>query len=351
MGRVRDLEIRPVEPDDAADLYVIVSDPRVARTTVQLPSMEFAETQAWLATSQPGRYRLVAAAGGRVIGSGGLTVNQNPRRAHSAKFGLIIHPNYWNQGIGTALTAAALDLADNWLDMRRVELDVFTHNPAAVRVYEKLGFQVEGTRRAVVFQGGQFHDEFAMARLSGCEHLTSAPAAEPLPPEESRRPIKDIRIRPPRIEDARPLYALFRDPRVSRTTLQLPSQELPRTEGRLRDQNSNVFRYLAEVEGQVVGQISIHRDGRPRLAHAAGLGMMVHPDYWCRGVGTALIAASVDLADNWLNLKRLYLEVNTDNPAGLRLYQKFGFEIEGAYRFHAFGDGRWADSYFMARVL
>jgi putative acetyltransferase len=58
----------------------------------------------------------------------------------------------------------------------------------------------------------------------------------------------------------------------------------------------------------------------------------------------------VDLADQWLNLSRLELEVYTDNDAAIHLYERFGFEIEGTHRLHSYGDGRWSDSYFMARV-
>jgi putative acetyltransferase len=78
--------------------------------------------------------------------------------------------------------------------------------------------------------------------------------------------------------------------------------------------------------------------------------MSVHPDYWNRGVGSTLLATIVDLADNWLNLERLELQVNADNPAAIHLYQKFGFATEGTRRFHTYGDGRWADSHFMARL-
>jgi putative acetyltransferase len=35
-------------------------------------------------------------------------------------------------------------------------------------------------------------------------------------------------------------------------------------------------------------------------------------------IGTQLMDAILDLADNWLHLKRVELEVNTDNPAGVR---------------------------------
>jgi L-phenylalanine/L-methionine N-acetyltransferase len=37
--------------------------------------------------------------------------------------------------------------------------------------------------------------------------------------------------------------------------------------------------------------------------------------------------AAVDLADKWLNLTRLELEVYTDNAPAIRLYKKFGFTV------------------------
>jgi putative acetyltransferase len=78
--------------------------------------------------------------------------------------------------------------------------------------------------------------------------------------------------------------------------------------------------------------------------------LTVHDDWHGKGVGTALMRAGLDLADNWLNLTRLELEVYTDNDAAVRLYERFGFEREGLLRRHAYRDGRYVDSYSMARL-
>ncbi len=122
------------------------------------------------------------------------------------------------------------------------------------------------------------------------------------------------------------------------------------TEKRVGTLVKGLHRFVAEVQGKAVGSITLHQSGNPRMAHAAGLGMMVHPAYWGKGIGSQLMEAVIDLADNWLNLNRIRLEVNDDNPAGIFLYQKFGFEIEGTKWWHTFGDGRLVDSHFMARV-
>lgn len=60
--------------------------------------------------------------------------------------------------------------------------------------------------------------------------------------------------------------------------------------------------------------------------------------------------AAVDMADKWLNLSRLELEVQVDNEAAIRLYKKFGFEIEGTLRKYTYRDGEYVDVFAMARL-
>jgi putative acetyltransferase len=67
-------------------------------------------------------------------------------------------------------------------------------------------------------------------------------------------------------------------------------------------------------------------------------------------VGTALLEAALDLADNWLNFTRLELTVYTDNAVALALYRKVGFEIEGTLKSYAFRNGRFIDAFTMARL-
>jgi putative acetyltransferase len=107
---------------------------------------------------------------------------------------------------------------------------------------------------------------------------------------------------------------------------------------------------VAEVDGRVVGNIVVGQLDNPRMSNSGRLGMAVHRDYWGQGVGSRLMQAMVDLADNWLNMRRIELGVHPDNAAAIRLYQKFGFEKEGRRRLYNYGDGRWADADFMARL-
>jgi putative acetyltransferase len=101
----------------------------------------------------------------------------------------------------------------------------------------------------------------------------------------------------------------------------------------------------------MVGQLGLHTyPTRPRRRHAAHIGMAVRDDWQGKGVGSALIEAALDLADNWLNLTRLELTVFADNAPAVRLYEKFGFIPEGTLVQYALRDGQYPDCIIMARI-
>jgi putative acetyltransferase len=80
------------------------------------------------------------------------------------------------------------------------------------------------------------------------------------------------------------------------------------------------------------------------------LGLSVAREFQRRGVGSALMAAICDYADDWAGVLRLELTVYTDNEAAIALYRKFGFVIEGTHRAYALRNGAYADAYAMARL-
>ncbi len=166
--------------------------------------------------------------------------------------------------------------------------------------------------------------------------------------EEPRR---NITVRHVTAEDCSAVARIFAGQKVLRGTFQLPfpSADLWRT--RLKEPEPGVIHLVACREAEVIGILGIHTNPNlPRRRHAARLGMAVRDDCQGCGVGSALLAAAVDLADNWLNLVRLELEVYIDNEPAVRLYRKFGFEIEGTLRQFAFLDGVFVDGYQMSRL-
>ena len=156
------------------------------------------------------------------------------------------------------------------------------------------------------------------------------------------------RAEPSDYEAVRQVYA---GPKAVWGTLQLPFSSVEQWRKRLAEPPEDYFSLVACAEHEVIGQLGLHTfPNRFRRRHVGQIGMAVRDDWQGKGVGTALMEAAVDLADKWLNLTRLELEVYTDNAPAIRLYKKFGFTIEGALAQFAFRDGQYVDSYLMARL-
>lgn len=159
-----DLVIRALEVEDAEQLVALQSMPGYRFGTLRPPFPSRAAVRAFFEQQSPDDLHIGAFAGARLVGNAGLHRHRG-RRRHVAAIGMGVADGRTGQGIGTALLRALLDSADNWLDLRRVELSVFADNVRAIRLYERHGFAREGTLRDYAFRDGRYVDVIAMARL------------------------------------------------------------------------------------------------------------------------------------------------------------------------------------------
>jgi len=159
-----DILIRAMEPADIPDLTEAWNQPRAYAGTLQLPYTSVDVRQKRSATLGPDVTRLGAVIEGKAIGMLGLERYQN-RRSHVGSLGMAVHDAYAGRGAGSALMAAATSLADNWLNLRRLELNVYADNARAIALYERFGFAREGLHRDYAWRDGAYADSLAMARL------------------------------------------------------------------------------------------------------------------------------------------------------------------------------------------
>ncbi len=159
----------------------------------------------------------------------------------------------------------------------------------------------------------------------------------------------DLEIRPAGKDDVEAMWRLARQPPVIAGTLQIPSLRLDQREQRFADLGDNDHFYVAVRHGEVVGFADLHVHDR-RRRHAGDLGVMVSPAHSGQGIGTALLQTLIELADKWLDVRRLELTVYADNDRAIRLYERNGFQVEGRLREYAFTDGAYVDALYMARL-
>jgi putative acetyltransferase len=168
------IEVRAAELSDAEALTRIYADRNAYSQTLQLPFQSIEVWRKRLTTNDDTQITLVAAVAGEVVGNLGLTRLTRPRRAHVGVIGMGVRDNWQGKGVGSALMQAALDLADNWLGLRRVELRVYADNDRAITLYRKFGFELEGTHRAYAIRNGVYVDSLSMARLIEGPRIKSA---------------------------------------------------------------------------------------------------------------------------------------------------------------------------------
>jgi L-phenylalanine/L-methionine N-acetyltransferase len=162
---LRDLVVRPCEPEDYVGVHRVYSSRKAMAGTIGVPYSSAQEVREELARETEGSFPLVACVGEEIVGQLTLSVYTNPRTRHSGHFGIAVRDDWQGRGVGTALMEACLDLAGNGLNLSRLDLRVYVDNAPAIALYKKFGFEIEGTHKRFVYRDGEYVDAHVMARL------------------------------------------------------------------------------------------------------------------------------------------------------------------------------------------
>lgn len=131
----------------------------------------------------------------------------------------------------------------------------------------------------------------------------------------------------------------------------LPSQRIETTEEYLEQLGPDDHVMVAEADGKVVGVASLEvRSGK--LRYCGWVSIALHNDHQGMGIGGRLLDTLLDLANQYLGLVRVELDVAADNEPAINLYKSKGFEIEGRLKKAHFSHGAFKDVYMnmMGRV-
>ena len=167
--------IRPINSGDCKGLNELRRMPGVFENILGIPSERIQQNEDFVVNMDSNQHQFVAISKVKdneeiIVGTAGLSVNGSHRMRHSGNIGIMIHKDYQNQGVGSALIAALIDVADNWLMLVRLELTVFEKNERAIHLYEKFGFEKEGLKRLAAIKEGKYENEYLMARINPTFH-------------------------------------------------------------------------------------------------------------------------------------------------------------------------------------
>lgn len=162
--------IRAIRQSDLPEIYQIRVMDGTREFTTGLISERMEQTENWYKNLGNNEHILVAEidTNGKkqVIGSVQLSVRGVPRHRHIGEIGIMVHTDFQGQGIGKKLMEEILKLADESLNLVRVQLTVITCNEKAIKLYESLGFTIEGTLKYGHSLKGSYADLFMMARYN-----------------------------------------------------------------------------------------------------------------------------------------------------------------------------------------
>ena len=176
------LTLRALRVTDAEQFHAMQQLPGAVNGNPLVPFQTVASTREYLEELAAPEIAIAATVGDTLVGEAELTPFKG-RRAHAASIGIGVHDAWHRRGIGNALMTELLDLADNWLGLRRVELHVFADNHAALALYRKFGFEIEAHQRGAVLRRGVLIDCYFMARLREPAPWMSTPATANLAAE------------------------------------------------------------------------------------------------------------------------------------------------------------------------
>jgi RimJ/RimL family protein N-acetyltransferase len=108
---------------------------------------------------------LLALAEGLAVGFVAAMGGERNRLRHSALLAVGVLRAYWSQGVASRMLGEVISWAPG-AGIKRLELTVHTANARAVNLYQRSGFEIEGTRRSSMLVDGVYTDEYLMALIT-----------------------------------------------------------------------------------------------------------------------------------------------------------------------------------------
>ena len=156
--------LRPFQKEDVSAMEECLSDPEVLKLTGSSANFTKASINQWYSSrnEQENRLDLAIVIKNDATVVGEVVVNEYDETKHSMNFRILIGPKGRNQGFGTEATKLIIDYVFQNSDLRQITLGVYSFNPRAKKVYEKIGFVDESIDKDELEYEGQMIDAINM---------------------------------------------------------------------------------------------------------------------------------------------------------------------------------------------
>ena len=162
-----------------------------------------------------------------------------------------------------------------------------------------------------------------------------------------------VTLRALRPEDTERLWEFWGDLEVSARATNNPpkAHTLEETRSFFAElaKKDDLLRFVIEVDGEVVGDCSLHGVDRHNATCEAGIAL--GKPYWSKGYGQEALRLLVDFAFKHQNMHRVGLEALADDDRAVGCYRKVGFVEEGRLRKRDWMNGEYHDVMVMGILV
>lgn len=265
----------------------------------------------------------------------------HPWIQHTGRFGMMILKEFWGEGIGRRMLEV-MEIHARAQGFTRIEAMVRTENERGVRLYRRMGYEIEGTRRQGALIDGRFQDEYFIAKILGQE--TWVP-----PVLETERLV----LRPLEIGDVADIFEYASNPNVSRFTLWEPHRSIKDSESYILDYVLPYYRQhtpepwgitLKANPGKVIGTVGLF--WASKTSKSMELAYAIGEPHWGQGIVVEASRAAVSHGFRDFGAARIQAHCKAENKPSARVMEKLGMKFEGTLRSALFHRNRHWDMHF-----
>lgn len=202
-----DLELRPIEREDLPRLRRWRNDWRIIAWTRQYDMLNEIEHERWFERQSIDHttrmYVIVMKAAGKTEPVGVCGLTSIDWRCRRAEFSIYTGPEFHKKGIGGHALSILLSHGFDNLGLNLIYGETLAGNPG-IKLYERLGFQKEGTRRQFYFKDGKAVDAHLYSITAREWHDRRNPQPVPAGGAARAEPLDGVPPAAPREGDAAP---------------------------------------------------------------------------------------------------------------------------------------------------
>lgn len=263
----------------------------------------------------------------------------HPWRMHVGYFGMMVLQEFWGEGLGRRMLEI-MEVHAKKVGITKIEAYVRTKNERGLRLYTRMGYEIEGTHRGGSLIDGELCDEHAIAKFLDKDDSWQPPRLE----------TERLLLRPLEIADAPAIFEYAKEPNVSRYTLWEPHRSVKDSESYILDYALPKYRQqvpepwgiaLKSEPGKIIGTVGCFWVSR--AAKSMELAYALAEPHWGKGLVAEACRPVVDYVFKEYGLVRVQARCKAENAASARVMEKLGMQQEGTLRKALEHRGRWWD--------